>query len=214
VGRATIKRLVRDPVVVTGTTGAFSIATGNEYIGELSANSAWTFADTSSENGESVEFTNYSAIYVATLTMPAGTLVDGVVTTSFSLHGGLAGYTRLRFTRIGGVWHRQHGSNSGRTIENYVVGANANTTYSPTSVNYVHVASGGISAARDYTVSDTGATDGDHIRFECHDSTYQINVNIPGPSTCSIGASLTYQVVEARRMGGVWRFSLAAHLPT
>lgn len=94
----------------------------------------------------------------------------------------------------------------GRIPKRQVIGANANTSYSPRNVDHVYVGPGGITGDVEYQIDDTGAVDGDRIRFTNESVNYQVAVKtgITYLSTIKNVAG-TYYWCEVERVAGGWR---------
>lgn len=101
---------------------------------------------------------------------------------------------------------------AGRMVQRQTMGGNADASYSPTTTMHVIVQNGGISSDRTYTIDDTGAVDGDRIRFTNFSSAHAIDVRRPGDGS-SIGSSIgalmnaasTPMSLDAERVVGVWQ---------
>ena len=78
----------------------------------------------------------------------------------------------------------------GRIRERIVVGADANSSYGPATVDFVRVDT--LTAARDYTINDTGAADGDSIEFANFNATHNLVIKTP------LGAT----IIALRQTGG------------
>ncbi len=93
----------------------------------------------------------------------------------------------------------------GRRRQRQAIGGDADASYAVTSYDHVHVPAGTLSVARNYTIDDTGAANGDRMEFSNHDTSFAISVKKPGGVLIGqiIGSSHLSCVVE--RIGGVWK---------
>jgi hypothetical protein len=94
-----------------------------------------------------------------------------------------------------------------RIKQRQAIGGNADATYDAKTYTHVHCPAGTLSAIRAYTIGDTGAQNGDRMRFSTHDTGFGINVTSPvGDIIKQIkyGTGL-WPWVDVERILGTWR---------
>jgi hypothetical protein len=109
----------------------------------------------------------------------------------------------------GGIIQTRIGSQSvGRISKRVVAGANADTTYGINDADVIVVKA--LTADRTYTLSETGASSGDVIRFATEEATYTCDIaNADGTgASLKSGGGFT-QAVEYIYLDGVWRITMA-----
>lgn len=94
-----------------------------------------------------------------------------------------------------------------RRVHRQTLGADADATIDVTLTDHVTVLPGVLSAARNYTISDTGAVNGDRVRFSNFDTTFGIVIENPSGTTIA-GLTLATGVprwCDVERISGAWR---------
>jgi hypothetical protein len=109
----------------------------------------------------------------------------------------------------GGIIQTRIGSQSvGRISKRVVAGANADTTYGINDADVIVVKA--LTADRTYTLSETGASSGDVIKFATEDNTWVCNIaNADGVGMALIVGSGSVACVEYTYLDGVWRLTMA-----
>lgn len=94
---------------------------------------------------------------------------------------------------------------NGRWVERCEIGIDGDTTYNPREVDLVYLPNGGVTGTAIYTISDTGAVDGDWIRFASEELSI---ITIKGPTGTTLAnlQSVTGGTfsVKCQRVDGVW----------
>ncbi len=98
-------------------------------------------------------------------------------------------------------------SGQGRVTQRQIIGGDTDATYQAIAQSHVHVPASVLSASRSYTIGDTGALDGDRVRFSTYEATYPLVVKAPGgaPLTNLKLASAFSSWCDVERIGGIWR---------
>jgi hypothetical protein len=99
-------------------------------------------------------------------------------------------------------------SSTGRLRKRVVAGANANTTYGINDADVIIVTSA-VTADRDYTLSVTGAADGDVIKFASENSIYAVNILNGSGTDGIVKLGTASQGVEYTYLSGSWRYTSA-----
>jgi hypothetical protein len=94
-----------------------------------------------------------------------------------------------------------------RIKQRQAIGGNADATYDAKTYTHVHVPAGTLSAARSYTIGDTGAQNGDRIRFSTLDTGFGITIR--SPSGAAVGSTLIATTgdagwIDVERIQGQW----------
>jgi hypothetical protein len=94
-----------------------------------------------------------------------------------------------------------------RIKQRQAIGGNADATYDAKTYTHVHCPAGTLSATRAYTIGDTGAQNGDRMRFTTHDTGFGVNVTSP---TGDLLKQIKYGTglwpwVDVERILGTWR---------
>lgn len=94
-----------------------------------------------------------------------------------------------------------------RRVRRQTAGADADASIDVTLTDHVSVAAGVLSATRSYTISDTGAMNGDRVRFSNFSTAFGIAVKNPGGTTLEaiITATGSPTWVDVERIAGSWR---------
>jgi hypothetical protein len=98
-------------------------------------------------------------------------------------------------------------ASSGKLAYRSVVNAlDANQTVLAAQVDTYYCPNGVMSANRNVTIDDTGATNGMRVRFWNNDTTQLLTVKGPGATTLALigGAGSSYSC-EVERIAGVWQ---------
>lgn len=148
--------------------------------------------------------------YVGDVTLNGLTVFGGVA--SFNDQANFNGTTHFGGTVTLGV--PLAFSASGRVPQRQVFGGDANLVIGPASATHVIILFG-LTADRDYKISDAGAIDGDRMRFTCTDPTYQINVKSPSGGLLATikAASGASTWCDVERMNGSWVSALPGPQP-
>lgn len=94
-----------------------------------------------------------------------------------------------------------------RRVRRQTAGADADASIDVTLTDHVTVAAGVLSATRSYTISDTGAVNGDRVRFSNFDPAFGIAVKNPAGTTLEaiISGTGSPTWVDVERIAGTWR---------
>lgn len=147
---------------------------------------------------------------------PATFESDGIFEGDVYLNG-TAALIQSQVTHFGavtfrGVTQTSHaGYIAARRVRRQVAGADANASYAPVTYDHVYVASG-LTSPHDYTIDDTGAANGDRIRFSTQDATHAVTIKTPGGVTISSirNAAGFFVAQDFERISGVWRSVMRA----
>jgi hypothetical protein len=99
-------------------------------------------------------------------------------------------------------------SSTGRVAVRVIAGADAATTYGINDADTIIVKA--LTADRTYTLSETGAANGDVIKFATEEATYICNIdNADGTGAALVLGSGTVHCIEYTYLDGVWRITMA-----
>jgi hypothetical protein len=93
-------------------------------------------------------------------------------------------------------------ADTGAIAHRYVLGGDANASYSPRAVHEVVILDGTLTAARTYTINDTGCVDGQEIIFTNKDQTFPLIVL--RPDAVNLGSNLG-RWKRCKRISGNWQ---------
>lgn len=93
-----------------------------------------------------------------------------------------------------------------RRVRRQTIGVDADATIDVTLTDHVIMPSGVLTTTRNHTISDTGAMNGDRVRFTNFDSTQALVVKRPGGATIGTlqNAAGVIMSLDAERIAGVW----------
>lgn len=95
-------------------------------------------------------------------------------------------------------------SGTARIQERQIIGGDANASYAAQSYTHVHCQASTLTASRAYTIDDTGALNGDRMRFSTRDSGFDIEIKNPGGSVLTAINPATQPWVDVERILGSW----------
>jgi hypothetical protein len=183
-----------DPTAFYDTVDFNDPVTFNDYV---TFNDPVTFADTTGFQGPAFFDGN---VNIGSSTSDALT-VDA--TSTFS--GNMTVQNAAAFE--GTVVTNSVGNFRVRRVRRQTAGGDVDSTIDVTLTDHVFVAAGAITANRIYTLSDTGAVNGDRVRFSTQEATFGITVKNPSAGTlellCNVSGSISWCDVE--RVNGTWR---------
>lgn len=196
-------------VVTVGNTGAdaFTVEAFSQFNDIVNFNAGAYFNDDASfaqdidVNG-SADFGGPVSFHDGTVTMGASG-ADAFTVNAFSTFNGIAIFGGSTF--LGGATTSSGaGYIKARRVSRQAIGGNADASYSPVSYDHVHVPAGTLGAARNYTIDDTGAADGDRMEFSTQDVGFAINVKKPGGVQIAQIVGNTHMSCVVERIVGIW----------
>lgn len=95
-------------------------------------------------------------------------------------------------------------SGTARIPERQAIGGDANASYAAQTYTHVHCPASTLAASRNYTIDDTGALNGDRMRFSTRDSGFDINIKDPGGSVIAAINAAAIKWVDVERVLGAW----------
>lgn len=133
------------------------------------------------------------------------------VTVSGSAHFALTDFSDVAAFYEGVVFQKPITlTGTARIRQRQAIGGNADASYAAQTYTHVHCPAGTLTATRTYTIDDTGAQNGDRMRFSTGDDGQDLLVKSPnGSLMATLNANGLAWWVDVERIQGTWHGGVA-----